>query len=250
EPAQGLGRQQDLARRSGAIRVDVGVAYLLAAGAFGPGVLESTPARQAGDPGFAPVISAPSILVIHHRQPADSTRRSSAERAEGQGTTKQVRKSFLTLGAAHGSLGTEVDTMTSLHLTRWQRLRLQRQLEGTPDARVYRRTLAVLEYSRGQPVAHIAQALGVTRQSVYNWVEAYTQAHDPSALGDDERSGRPSQWTEDVRAFLQALLAQTPDQRGYFAVNWTVPLLQEEIARGTGQSLSGDTLRRELDRLG
>jgi len=140
--------------------------------------------------------------------------------------------------------------MTSLHLTRWQRLRLQRQLEGTPDARVYRRTLAVLEYSRGQPVAHIAQALGVTRQSVYNWVEAYTQAHDPSALGDDERSGRPSQWTEDVRAFLQALLAQTPDQRGYFAVNWTVPLLQEEIARGTGQSLSGDTLRRELDRLG
>ncbi len=140
--------------------------------------------------------------------------------------------------------------MTSLQLTRWQRLRLQRQLEGTPDARVYRRTLAVLEYSRGQPLARIAQTLGVTRQSVYNWVEAYTQAHDPSALGDDDRSGRPSPWTEDLRALLQALLAQTPDQRGYFAVNWTVPLLREGIARGTGPSLSGDTLRRELDRLG
>ncbi len=140
--------------------------------------------------------------------------------------------------------------MTSLPLTHWQRLRLQHQLEDSSDAWVYRRTLAVLEYRRGQSISRIAQTLGVTRQSVYNWVEAYTQAHDPSALGDDDRSGRPSLWTEDLRVLLQALLTQTPDQRGYFAVNWTVPLLQEEITHGTGQSLSGDTLRRELDRLG
>jgi transposase len=144
----------------------------------------------------------------------------------------------------------EVATMTDLHLTRWQRLRLQRQLKGTRDARVYRRTLAVLEYSRGQPIARIAQALGVTRQSVYNWVEAYTQTHDPTALDDDDRSGRPSLWTEDVRALLQTLFAQAPDRRGYFAVSWTVPLLQEEIAHCTGQVLSDDTIRRELDRLG
>jgi transposase len=140
--------------------------------------------------------------------------------------------------------------MTSLQLTRWQRLRLQRQLKDTADARVYRRTLALLEYSRGQPIARIAQALGVTRQSIYNWIEAYAQAHDPGALGDDERSGRPSLWTEDLRALLQSLFAQAPDQRGYFAVNWTVPLLQEEIGHCTSQSLSDDTIRRELDRLG
>ncbi len=140
--------------------------------------------------------------------------------------------------------------MTRLQLTRWQRLRLQRQLKGTPDARVYRRTLAVLEYSRGQPIARIAQTLGVTRQSVYNWIGAYAQAHDPDALGEDDRSGRPSLWTEDLRALLQALFAQTPDQRGYAAVNWTIPLLQEELGHCTGQALSDDTLRRELDRLG
>jgi transposase len=172
---------------------------------------------------------------------------------ESPGTTavaKQARKTFLTPAPGHGSLGAEVDTMTSLPLTRWQRLRLQRQLQTTPNARVYRRTLAVLEYSRGQPIARIAQTLDVTRQSVYNWIGAYAQDHDPSALGDDDRSGRPSLWTEDMRAFLQALLTQAPDQRGYFAVNWTVPLLQEEIKHCTGQALSDDTLRRELDRLG
>jgi transposase len=53
-----------------------------------------------------------------------------------------------------------------------------------------------------------------------------------------------------LRALLPTLLGQTPDQLGYFAVNWTVPLLQEQIEHGTGQRLSEDTIRRELDRLG
>ena len=130
-----------------------------------------------------------------------------------------------------------------------RRLRLQRQLKATSDPRTYRRTLALLEYSRGRPVTHIAQELGVTRQSVHNWIGAYTQTHDPGALADDDRSGRPSLWTEDLRALLRALLAQAPDQRGYFAVNWTVPLLREEIEHCTSQALSDDTIRRELDRL-
>ena len=140
--------------------------------------------------------------------------------------------------------------MCSLQLSRWQRLRLQRQLKETQNARVYQRTLAILEYSRGQPIAQIAALLRATRQSVYNWIEAYRDAPVPTALHDEERSGRPSLWTEDLRALLQSLLAQAPDQRGYFAVNWTVPLLQEEIEHCSGQPLSDDSIRRELDRLG
>jgi Winged helix-turn helix len=37
---------------------------------------------------------------------------------------------------------------------------------------------------------------------------------------------------------------------GYFAVNWTVPLLQEQLEHGTGERLSDDTIRRELRRMG
>jgi transposase len=139
--------------------------------------------------------------------------------------------------------------MTSLKLTPWQRLRLQRQLKDTLDARVYRRTLAILAYDRGESITRLARLLGVTRPSVYNWIEAYAQAHDPSSLLDEDRSGRPSLWTEDLRALLRTLFAQAPDALGYFAVNWTVPLLQEQIEHCTGQWLSDDTIRRELDRL-
>lgn len=138
--------------------------------------------------------------------------------------------------------------MNRLKLTTYQRRRLQHLLQQTSDARVYRRTLAVLEYNRGQSMPQIAEMLGVTRQSVYNWVAAYLRSWDLRTLHDAARSGRPRLWTKERQALLGTLLQTSPDQFGYFAVNWTVPLLQEQIAHVAGSRLSQDTIRRELDR--
>lgn len=141
--------------------------------------------------------------------------------------------------------------MSRLSLTSSQRRRLQRQLHHTHDARLYRRTLAILEVSRGQPVAQVAQSLGVTRRSIYYWIEHYREALDPTALVDDDRPGRPSLWTEDLTALLRTLLVDhPPDQRGYSAVEWTAALLQEPLEHCTGQRLSETTIRRELHGLG
>jgi transposase len=138
----------------------------------------------------------------------------------------------------------------SLTLTARQRRRLQRQLRQTQDARVYRRTLAILEISRGKPITHVAQSLGVSRRIVHYWIEDYTQHHDPADLLPEDRSGRPTRWTEEARSLLQALLSLSPIERGYYAVNWTIALLQEELRHGTGECFADDTIRRELHRLG
>src|SRR5919202_2114664 len=140
--------------------------------------------------------------------------------------------------------------MSGLTLTPWQRRRLQRQLHQTQDAHLYRRTLAILEFARGQPPGAIAAALGVSRQSIYNWVRAYTAAHDPGDRADPPRPGRPTFWTEEAQSLLRALLRHAPDQLGYPGVNWTVPLLREALHAGTGRWVSDDTIRRALDRLG
>ena len=131
---------------------------------------------------------------------------------------------------------------------RWRRL--QRQLHTTRDARLYRRTLAVLEVSRGTPIPEVAQLLGVTPRSIYHWISAYALAHDPEALADAPRSGRPSSWAQRHQQLLRELLGQSPQQLGYAAVDWTVPLLQEHLDQRGGRWLSDDTIRRELDRLG
>lgn len=64
-------------------------------------------------------------------------------------------------------------------LTYWQRRRLEQQLDSTPDARIYRRTLAVLEVTSGEPVPAVARRLRVSPRSVYNWLAAYDGERGP-----------------------------------------------------------------------
>ena len=139
--------------------------------------------------------------------------------------------------------------MSRLQLTYWQRRRLRRQLAGARDAHLYRRTLAVLEFDRGRSAADIAAMLGVTRQSVYNWVGAYAAGLDPTTLADTDRPGRPPLLTEDARSRLRRLFGCSPQDLGYPGTTWTVPLLQEQLERETGQRPSDDTIRRALHRL-
>jgi transposase len=140
--------------------------------------------------------------------------------------------------------------MEGRSLTPEQRLALERQLQEARDARVYRRTLAVLECSRGRSIVEIADTLGVTRQTVYNWLETFSRTCDAGALCDARRPGRPRAWTEEGEAALRALLETSPDRLGHCAVNWTVPLMQDQLERTTGHRLSDDTIRRELQRQG
>jgi transposase len=140
--------------------------------------------------------------------------------------------------------------MSIVQLTSSQRRRLRDQRRRAQDASYYRRLLAVLELDRGKSVAEVAESLGVTRQSVYNWARSFAACPDPGALQDHYGIGRPSAWTEELEALLLGSFDQRPDELGYAGVNWTVPLLQEHLYRRTGRWLSDDTLRRELDRLG
>lgn len=139
--------------------------------------------------------------------------------------------------------------MSRLNLTSRQRRRLRRQLAETHDARLFQRTLAVLEFDFGRSAADIARMLGVTRQSVYNWIEAYTLDHDPSSLEDEEGRGRDPLLDEDQEHLLEALLAVPPQELGYPHTSWTVPLLREALEIATEQRVSEDTLGRALGRL-
>lgn len=139
--------------------------------------------------------------------------------------------------------------MNRLKLTFWQRRRLERQLEQTSDARLFRRTLALLAFAQGRSVADIADLLHVTRQSVYNWVEVYAHSGKPEVLADDPRQGRPRRLGDDEEALLRALLDSSPQELDYPDASWTVPLLQETLYLGTGLWFAEGTIRRALQRL-
>lgn len=140
--------------------------------------------------------------------------------------------------------------MSSLHLNTRQRRQLHAQLHTARTARLYRRTLAMVELAQGKPLAPLARTLGVNRRTLYYWLERYTAQHDPTALGDGKSSGRPSLWTPQLQTVLEQSLAQKPAHWGYQASEWTVPLLIEHLATQSGQRVSDATLRRQLRRMG
>jgi len=140
--------------------------------------------------------------------------------------------------------------MGEIELTAWQRRRLKDQLHHAETVRLFRRTQAILDANRGKPMAEIAESLGVSRQSVYNWIEAYRRSQDPKALLEGLHTGRPSRWDDESKAVLRCLLERRPDECGYYAVNWTAPLLKEQLECTTDQPFSQDMVREELRRLG
>ena len=136
--------------------------------------------------------------------------------------------------------------MGKLGLSAYQRQMFRRLLREATDVRLYRRVLAILEVDRGSPVNEVARLLNVSGQSIYNWIERFQHQGSEAALADRYGVGRPSLWTAKRQARLRAVLDSSPQAWGYLAADWTVPLLQEQLARCTGEWFSEDTVRREL----
>lgn len=140
--------------------------------------------------------------------------------------------------------------MSKIGLNPYERRQLRKQLHGTSDARLYRRLLAILEIDQGKSVSETAHLLNVSCQSIYNWIDRFRQEGEVAALVDRYGIGRPTLWTEERLALLRNFLESSPRPWGYYAVDWTVPLLQEQLGHYTGQRFSEDTVRRALHHLG
>jgi transposase len=140
--------------------------------------------------------------------------------------------------------------MRELRLTAVQRRWLQAARKAPPSTGSYCRAAALLALDEGQSVGSVAELLGVSRQSVYNWTRAFVQSPRPETLSDDFGGGCPTLWTEEARALLGQCFRHRPEELGYTGMNWTVTLLRTCLLDRTGLQLSGDRIRRQLQRLG
>ena len=140
--------------------------------------------------------------------------------------------------------------MSKAKLTTRERRQMRAKLRQARDARLFRRTLAMLECDCGEPVSAVAELLGVSRQSVYNWIARFQEQGGPAELNDAPRSGRPARADETFDVLLRTLLMLSPERFGYHATHWTVRLLRDQLRKNLEQDYSDDTIRRGLHRLG
>lgn len=136
-------------------------------------------------------------------------------------------------------------------LTARQRDPLQRLVRLTRDARLLRRVQALLWRAEGDSTTAIAAKLGVSRQTVHNWVIRFATRAGTVAerLADGKRSGRPATAQGRIDPLIAGLIDSDPRDCGYAATAWTAPLLQKHLAEQHQIVVSVISVRRAIHRL-
>ena len=140
--------------------------------------------------------------------------------------------------------------MTGLVLSLEQQDRLRCRLRQPANAHVYRRAAALLALHEGRSAAEVAAVLGVTRQTIYNWLSSRGPGKHDLNLEDAPRAGRPSLCAGELELLLVQALQRCPNDFGHAAPHWTAPLLREHLILSRRPGVSEETIRRRLRRLG
>ena len=141
-------------------------------------------------------------------------------------------------------------TVAALGFRRSDRHHLADALKQVTMVRAYKRLQAVRLVAAGRAVKEVAQIVGVSDQTIYNWVNCYLQEHTAAALFDEPRAGRPPAAPGITAARIKREFGRDPLRLGYQATVWTVPLFTAHLSRRYCGQLSPDTLRRRMKQLG
>ena len=127
---------------------------------------------------------------------------------------------------------------------------MRRALGHTQDVRVYRRAQALLLVAEGRTLAEAAHVVGLSRPTVYFWLQRYLQQRRVEALRDGARHGRPKVSADITPEQILLELNCPPSDWGYSTHVWTVALLATHLERRYGCPVNPHTLRRRMRALG
>jgi transposase len=141
--------------------------------------------------------------------------------------------------------------MASVEITRkdMSAAALRAEAARRPDARQARRMLAIAMVLDGHPRSLAAQAGGMDRQTLRDWVHRYN-ADGIAGLHDAPRSGRTPALSERQLEELKALVLAGPDPARDGVVRWRCVDLRSVIAARYGVVVHERTVGKLLRRMG
>jgi transposase len=112
------------------------------------------------------------------------------------------------------------------------------------------RRLAVRRVKNGESQKSVALGLEVHARTVSKWV-VVERKEGAVALASRKATGRPPGLTKKEREeVLRLIVGKTPLQLSFGTALWTVPVLQDVLAKRFGKALHATTVLRTLRRLG
>lgn len=143
--------------------------------------------------------------------------------------------------------------MAPFDLTAQESAQLCELIAVTEQARLLRRAQALLWLAEGDSPPEVAERLGVSRQTLYNWASRFQDRGDlplGERLADGPRSGRPRTAQGIIDPLLVEVFDDDPRDWGYHATVWTAPLFQQYLADVHTITVSRPSVSAALDRLG
>jgi transposase len=111
---------------------------------------------------------------------------------------------------------------------------------------------ALLALHEGLSAGEIADLLDVSRQTIYNWAEAFLGRGNlnlAQRLLDAPRGGRPASVLGIIDPLIDAVIDDDPRDYGYRSTVWTAPLLQRYVEEAHAIVTSRRSVSRALSRL-
>jgi transposase len=137
-------------------------------------------------------------------------------------------------------------------LTRKEQRIVEEIAAHADDAKALRRAQALLWREKGESARAVAERLGVSRRTIFNWGARFhaRQGVDiPSRLSDGPRSGRPRTAYEIIDPLINDIIDHDPRTLGYRTTVWTAPLLRHYLAAEQGLTVSRQSVSLALARL-
>lgn len=118
-----------------------------------------------------------------------------------------------------------------------------------PGAYVGIKIAALLLILEGQRPGWIIEVLGLTRQSLNQWMHKVNK-EGIKALKTKQRSGRPSQLNREIASELELQLERSPHDFGLPRVRWDGPTLAVHLKRSFGKEIKVRQAQYWLHQLG
>lgn len=137
-------------------------------------------------------------------------------------------------------------------LSRKERAKVHDLITHLHDGRLSLRAYALLWLDDGESVPEIAHRLGVTRQTVYNWVSRFQKRAGRELavrLLDAPRCGRPCTASGIIDPLIDAIIERDPRELDYRSTVWTAALLVEYLRDEHKLVVSDDSVRAAIARL-
>ena len=143
--------------------------------------------------------------------------------------------------------------MALVSLSSRQRSELEYLASRNPVARERCRAQALLWLDEGETPDQVAEALRVSRRTIYHWVDRLDVRDGldlRQRLADAPRPGRPRAGDNGVDAPIAEVIDTDPRALGYHQTVWTAPLLVRHLRDHHQVEVSRKTVSRALRRLG